>query len=124
MTTRFQCLGLAAALLALGLVACSSDDDEINNPPLPEIDDVSAEFAATKLRPMLPERYAGEADIESYQVLCSHEGPVRISFSAVNADGFRVWGGSQDPDVMGAALADEEFCGRRARFSEGVVEPL
>lgn len=91
---------------------------------LPEIDDVSEEFAATDLRPMLQERYAGEADIESYQVLVSHEGPVRISFSAVNAEGFRVWGGSQDPALMEAALADEDFCGRRARFSEGVVTPL
>lgn len=89
---------------------------------LPEIDDVSDEFAAMKLRPMLQERYAGEADVESYQVLVSHEGPVRISFSAVNADGHRVWGGSQDRELMDAALDDEELCGRRAHFSEGQVE--
>ncbi|MEM9176145.1 MAG: hypothetical protein AAGC67_13035 [Myxococcota bacterium] len=91
---------------------------------LPEIEDVSDEFARMELRPMLETRYEGEAPIESYTVLVGKDGPARLNFAAINPDGFRVWGGSTDPDLMAAALADEEFVGRNARFSEGVVTPL
>ena len=73
---------------------------------------------------MLQERYAGEAPIESYTVLVGKEGPARLNFAAINPDGYRVWGGSTDPELMAAALSDEDLVGRNARFSEGVVTLL
>ena len=86
----------------------------------PPIEDLSERFAALPRRAYV-EGHAGEATVETYSVEVRHAGPARAYFAALTDDGRRVWGRSEDPAVMDALLADEDACGRRARFGEGLV---
>lgn len=87
----------------------------------PQIEDVSDEFAAMPGR-AYAEGFEGEATIESYTVDVRHAGPFQATFAALNDAGERVWGRSHDADLMAGLLADEDPCGRRAAFKEGLVE--
>ena len=87
---------------------------------MPEVADVSGEFAARPKRPTL-EPFEGRAPIEAYSVVMAADGPERAMFSAMTEDGHRVWGRSHDADLMAALLADEDVAGRMARFADGLV---
>jgi hypothetical protein len=82
---------------------------------------VGAAFAKSPTRPIRPD-FAGRAQIEAYSVEAIHSGPTRATFAALTDAGERVWGRSEDPDLMAELLADEEACGREARFLDGMVE--
>jgi len=87
----------------------------------PIIEDVSHEYAKMPVRPHIAD-FDGSAEIESYTVEVATTGPIKASFTAITNAGERVWGRSEDPAVMNALLADEDACGRNARFREGLVD--
>jgi len=84
------------------------------------VEDVSAEFAALPMRPIL-ESFDGEATIESYVVDVPHDGHTIASFAGLTSDGHRVWGKSEDPELGAALIAGEDACDRNADFQSGQV---
>lgn len=101
---------------AYGLYSTDPGPDEA-----PRIEDVGPELDTLPKRAYQPD-FEGLATTEAYSVAVQPEGPVRAMFTALTERGERVWGRSADPDLMAALLADEEACGRRARFSGGGVD--
>ena len=91
--------------------------------PGPIVEDVSAEYAATPMRPTKA-RYAGPGRIESYTVEVDHEGPKRAPLTLVTDDGLRVFGRSHDADLLKSLLADEDIVGLPARIEDGLVTLL
>lgn len=89
----------------------------------PRIEDVSDTFAAMPRRAWIA-GFAGEATIESYTVDVQHDGPHHVTIAALTDAGERVWGRSEDPELLEALLADEEGCGRRAEVDSGTVRLL
>jgi len=87
----------------------------------PRIEDVGSQLDALPKRAYQPD-FEGLATTEAYSVEVQPQGPVRAMFTGLTEGGERVWGRSEDPDLMAALLADEEGCGRRARFSGGRVD--
>jgi acetyl-CoA C-acetyltransferase len=87
----------------------------------PTIEDVSHEYASMPIRPHLAD-YDGRAEIESYTVDVSATGPVKASFTALTEAGERVWGRSEDADVLRALLDDEDACSRNAQLRDGFVD--
>jgi acetyl-CoA C-acetyltransferase len=104
------------AHFAYGLYSADPGDS-----PIPLIEDVSASFAKLPTRAMRPD-FEGCAQIEAYSVEAIHSGPTRATFAALTDAGERVWGRSEDPALLAELLADEEACGREARFLDGLVE--
>ncbi len=98
---------------AYGLYSTDPGPDEA-----PRIEDVGPEVDAFPKRAYQID-FEGLATTEAYSVEVRPEGPVRAMFTAITDQGERVWGRSEDPDLMAALLADEEGCGRRARFAGG-----
>ena len=88
--------------------------------PRPIIEDVSHEFAALPTRSYVVD-FEGRARIEAYTVDVAADGPVKATFSALTDAAERVWGCSQDLDLMQALLDDEDPCGREATFEKGRV---
>ena len=74
--------------------------------------------------PTFPYRvdFDGSATIESYVVSVAASGPESTTFSAKTAAGERVFGKSQDPDLMESLLADVDVCGHEAEVSGGLVK--
>jgi acetyl-CoA C-acetyltransferase len=89
---------------------------------MPAIKDVSDAFARLPERPWR-EGYRGAATIESYTVHAEASGPSRATFACLTDAGERVWASSDDPDLLGAILRDEEFCGLSATIAEGRLTP-
>ena len=89
--------------------------------PAAQIEDVSDAYAAMPRREYI-EGYEGTATVESYSVHVGHSGPKAASFAALTRDGKRVWGKSEEPDVLRALLDDEEGCGRELTVREGLAE--
>ncbi len=66
----------------------------------------------------LAESARGPAEIESYTVMFSRDGPTIGLAACLLPDGRRAWGNTRDADVLDTMLA-EEFCGRQARIDTG-----
>ena len=86
----------------------------------PMIEDVSDEFASMPRR-AYREGHAGDVTIESYTVHVAHSGPRNASFAALTPGGERVWGLSEDGDLLSSLLDDEDACGRAATIREGRI---
>ena len=86
----------------------------------PLIEDVSDEFASMPRR-AYREGHAGDVTIESYTVHVAHSGPRNASFAALTPGGERVWGLSEDGDLLSSLLDDEDACGRAATIREGRI---
>lgn len=76
--------------------------------------DLQKAVDATPFRQSLVD-FDGEVVIESYTVMYGAEGPTVGHAACLTGDGKRTWANTSDADVM-AAMAQEEFCGRRARI--------
>lgn len=99
----------------------STDPGELDRPV---VEDVGAEFAAMPKRALHPAgaTHAGPVEVESYTVEVAHDGPKRLILATLTPEGHRIFARSEDRDLMQAALADEELCGRAGRIANGVVE--
>ena len=93
-----------------------------NEPPQRDFQsrNVQAEIDALPARQCLAE-YRGEATVESYTVMFSGDDPAIAHVACLTPDGQRVWVNSEDTDLM-AAMTREEFCGRKARINNALVD--
>ncbi|MBK7948449.1 MAG: hypothetical protein IPK00_06820 [Deltaproteobacteria bacterium] len=99
----------------------STDPGELARPI---VEDVSAEFAAMPRRALreAPSDRVGPVVVETYTVEVGHDGPKRLVLATLTPEGHRVFARSHDPDLMQAALADEDLCGRSGRVADGIAE--
>ena len=81
---------------------------------------VQAEIDALPARKCLSE-HRGDAMVESYTVMFSGDQPATAHVACLTSGGERVWVNSEDRDLM-AAMTREEFCGRRARIDNTLLE--
>ena len=67
--------------------------------------------------------FTGACSIESYAVMYGPEGPTIAHVACRTDDGHRTWVNTEDRALV-SEMTEAEFCGRRARIAEGVLQVL